>query len=50
MVQTTHPTKEQVRALMLRRTRDHTPPPTPEQIRSELGWKLIQADLDTRKP
>jgi hypothetical protein len=38
--QVTHPTKEQVRAYMASRGRAHRPPPTPEDIRRQLGWKL----------
>ncbi len=40
MTQTTHPPKEVVRAYMERRTREESPPPTPEAIRTELGWWL----------
>jgi hypothetical protein len=36
----TQPTKEQVRAYMARRERAHRPPPAPEDIRRQLGWKL----------
>jgi hypothetical protein len=35
-----HPTKEQVRAYMASRGRAHRPPPTPEEIRRQLGWRL----------
>lgn len=34
----TQPSKEQVRAYMHRREADHRPPPTPDEIRRELGW------------
>lgn len=34
----THPTKEQVREYMHRRETDQSPPPTPEEIRRQLGW------------
>jgi hypothetical protein len=44
MTQTTKPTKEQVRELMERRTHEESPPPTPEEIRRELGWHLIQSN------
>jgi hypothetical protein len=36
----TQPTKEQVRAYMARRERAHRPPPAPEDIRRQLGWRL----------
>lgn len=35
-----HPTKEQVRAWMRQRQVEHAPPPTPQDIRRELGWQL----------
>jgi hypothetical protein len=36
----THPTKEQVRAYMMAREHAHRPPPSPEEIRRQLGWQL----------
>lgn len=39
-----HPTKEQVRAYMARRESASRPPPAPEEIRRELGWRLQRAD------
>lgn len=38
MPATSHPTKEQVRAYMHQRECDHRPPPTPDEIRRQLGW------------
>lgn len=38
--QTTHPSKEEVRAWLKREVAAKTPPPTPEDIRRELGWGL----------
>jgi hypothetical protein len=38
------PTKESVRAYMQARTtgnKQHTPPPTLEEIRRRLGWNLV---------
>lgn len=43
MTQTTHPSKEQVREFMARRREERRPPPSPERIREELGWHLIEA-------
>jgi hypothetical protein len=43
MTQTTHPSKEQVRQFMRQRRVERTPPPSPEQIRRELGWHLEAA-------
>jgi hypothetical protein len=40
MHQITHPTKEQVRAYMTRREVARVPPPAPDEVRRELGWRL----------
>jgi len=41
-----HPPKHLVRAYLERRSRDPKPPPTPEEIRRQLGWgMLMPADL-----
>lgn len=42
------PTKEQVRKWMEQRQVEHKPPPTPEQIRTELGWDLIKVEKRPR--
>lgn len=47
--QITHPTKEQVRAYMARRESALRPPPTPAEIRRELGWR-IAAPEDQQHP
>lgn len=45
MTDTTHPTKETVRAYMERRIHAPLePPPTPEEIRRQLGWHMIPAN------
>lgn len=41
MTQITHPSKEAVRTYMAQRQKERTPPPTPEQVRRELGWGLV---------
>jgi hypothetical protein len=41
MTQTTHPSKQLVRDFMDARTRSTEPPPTPAEVRRELGWDLI---------
>jgi len=41
MTQTSRPTKEQVREHMERRAQQNAPPPSPERIREELGWRLL---------
>jgi hypothetical protein len=43
----THPSKEQVRAYMMAREHARQPPPTPEEIRRQLGWRLAPADRDS---
>ena len=40
----TQPTKEQVRAYMLQRERARRPPPSPEEIRRQLNWRLCPPD------
>lgn len=42
---TNHPPKEQVRHYMHQRVKDQTPPPTPADIRTQLGWKLIPGNV-----
>ena len=43
---TKNPPKHLVREYLARRTRDPKPPPTPEEIRRQLGWgMLVPADL-----
>lgn len=41
MAQTTHPSKYVVRAYLERRSQEVKPPPTPEEIRRQLGWGLM---------
>jgi hypothetical protein len=38
---TSKPTKEQVREFMERRAVAHTPPPSRDEIRRQLGWDLV---------
>ena len=38
MRQVPHPSKEQVRAYMMRRCHAQRPPPAPDEIRRQLGW------------
>ena len=45
-----HPSKEEVRAWMVRRCRAHLPPPAPDEIRRELGWHLLPAPAVPRVP
>jgi len=41
----TQPPKHLVRQYLERRARDPKPPPSPEEIRRELGWGLRLPDL-----
>ena len=45
MPATSHPTKEQVRAYMQLRECARRPPPTPEEIRRQLGWRGASSDV-----
>jgi hypothetical protein len=41
MATVTHPTKEQVRIWGKQRSLSRLPPPSPEEVRRQLGWGLI---------
>ena len=41
---TTHPSPQTVREYLERRTHSEDPPPTPDEIRRELGWNLISVE------
>jgi len=41
----TQPPKHLVRAYLERRTREHKPPPSPEEIRRQLGWGMAPSDF-----
>ena len=43
---TRNPPKHLVREYLARRTRDSQPPPTPEEIRRQLGWGMVEAEAD----
>ncbi|MES2150755.1 MAG: hypothetical protein V4508_13305 [Pseudomonadota bacterium] len=44
MLTSNHPSKQLVRQYLERRTRAVGPPPTPEEIRRQLGWNLMAPD------
>lgn len=45
------PSKESIRAWLDRRQSNDQPPPSPHQIREELGWKLIEKEREmTQSP
>lgn len=41
----THPSKQAVREYLAQRKRAAAPPPTPEEIRRQLGWQLLMPQL-----
>jgi hypothetical protein len=41
----TQPPKDVVRAYLERRARDPKPPPSPEEIRRQLGWGMAPSDF-----
>lgn len=43
-MQANHPDKEKVRAYMADRSTQESPPPSPDQIKRELGWWLEPAN------
>ena len=45
MATITQPPKHLVRAYLERRTREHKPPPSPEEIRRQLGWGMAPSDF-----
>lgn len=44
MTQANHPSKQVVREYLERRSHEVKPPPTPEEIRRQLGWGLLMSD------
>lgn len=43
--QVTNPPKQVVREYLEQRAREKSPPPTPEEIRRQLGWGLTAQDF-----
>ena len=41
----THPPKQVIREYLERRSREQKPPPSPEEIRRQLGWGLTSPDF-----
>jgi hypothetical protein len=41
MTQSNHPSKYMVREYLERRSHEVKPPPTPAEIRRQLGWELL---------
>lgn len=49
MTQTTKPDRAKVREYFEHRAHDPDPPPSPEEIRRQLGWALIEAERERAK-
>ena len=49
MTTTTHPSKEQVRIWLQQRTLSRLPPPSPVDIRRQLGWELLPNNAQNRR-
>jgi hypothetical protein len=46
MPTTSHPPKHLVREYLERRAKDNAPPPSPEEIRRQLGWGMMMHSVD----
>ncbi|WP_323142762.1 hypothetical protein [Massilia phyllosphaerae] len=46
MQQTTKPSNQQVRSWMQQRQEQNGPPPSPEEIRRQLGWRMVEAERE----
>jgi hypothetical protein len=47
---TSHPPKHLVREYLERRSKESEPPPTPEEIRRQLGWSMLMPSVDDKMP
>ena len=47
MVQANHPSKYAIRKYLARRARETKPPPSPEEIRRQLGWGLFDSKIQS---
>jgi len=47
---TSHPPKHLVREYLERRSKESEPPPTPEEIRRQLGWSMLMPAGDDKMP
>jgi hypothetical protein len=44
VLQTNHPSKYVIREYLIRRSHETKPPPSPEEIRRQLGWGLLMSN------
>jgi hypothetical protein len=49
MPTTSHPPKHLVREYLERRTKESAPPPSPEEVRRQLGWGMLMHAADDDK-
>lgn len=49
MKQTSKPTHQEVRSWMQQRQVSPVPPPSPEEVRRQLGWGLVEAESESTK-
>jgi hypothetical protein len=49
MPTTSHPAKHLVREYLERRVKDNAPPPSPEEIRRQLGWGMMLHSVEDDK-
>lgn len=49
MVKSTQPTREQVREWLRQEIDQRRPQPDPTEIRSQLGWTLVEFEYDDRR-
>ena len=48
MSMTSHPPKHLVREYLERRAKESQPPPSPEEIRRQLGWGMLLSPADDK--
>lgn len=49
MLKSSPPGREQVREWLRQEIDRHRPPPDPVEIRSQLGWTLVECEYDDRR-
>ena len=50
MTQANHPSKDAIRKYLERRSHESKPPPSPEEIRRQLGWGLLLQERKASNP
>lgn len=49
VVKSSKPSKKRVREWLRQEIDQHRPPPDPAEIRSQLGWSLVEFEYDDRR-